>query len=112
MIDAQTFQELRELIPSDQWEIMLDSLFAPDSGDVALLTQLVAQGDNRQAIGDQAHKLKGAALLMGLKALGQTAAELEHAARRTQDTITTDWAERIQSLAIATRNAARNQAQT
>jgi CheY-like chemotaxis protein/HPt (histidine-containing phosphotransfer) domain-containing protein len=107
MIDAQLFQELRDLIPADQWQIMLDSLFAPESGDVAVLSEMITRGDDRQTIGDQAHKLKGAALLMGLKSLGQSAAALEQMARLTQDPITADWAERMQSLAQASNDAAR-----
>ena len=108
MIDTQIFQELRDLIPLDQWQIMLDSLFAADTGDVDVLAHMVQSGADRQAIGDQAHKLKGAALLMGLRTLGQAAATLEQTARHTDEPITAEWAERMQSLAQSSNDAARS----
>ncbi len=107
MINHEIFQELRELIPTDQWQIMLDSLFAPSTGDVDVLKLALHQGD-RAAIGDQAHKLKGAALLMGLRVLGESAAQLEHCARRTQDPIDADdWSARLSQQAQDSLNAAR-----
>lgn len=106
MINNDIFQELRELIPTDQWQLMLDSLFAPETGDVDVLKDCLHQG-NRAAIGDQAHKLKGAALLMGLSALGEAAAELEHLARRSDGAIeTTPWCTRLSTLAIGSHDAA------
>ena len=39
MIDTDIFAELQELIPREQWPLMLNSLFAADTGDV---DQLVA----------------------------------------------------------------------
>lgn len=105
-INHQVFQELRELIAADQWQIMLDSLFCPDSGDVDVLLALLRQGTRAQ-IGDQAHKLKGATLLMGLTALGAAAAELEHLARRSDSQIApTVWTQRLQTLARDSHQAA------
>lgn len=106
MIDTDIFAELQELIPSEQWPLMLNSLFAADSGDVDQLVACLHRGD-RTAIGDQAHKLKGASLLMGLSALGQAAMALENTARRGQDPIdANDWAQRLQSLAKASHEQA------
>lgn len=106
MINHDIFQELRDIIPADQWQLMLDSLFAPDRGDVDQLFERLREGQ-RGAIGDQAHKIKGAALLMGLSALGEAAAELEHLARRSSDAIdAAAWRARIAALAQDSHQAA------
>lgn len=98
MINQEIFNELLELIPRDQWELMLGSLFTPHSGDVDVLIDRLGQ-TSREAIGDQAHKLKGAALLMGLSALGEAAAELEYLARRSSDPISAAlWIPKLQQL--------------
>lgn len=106
MINPDIFQELRDIIPADQWQVMLDSLFAPSSGDVDQLLDVLHQGP-RSAIGDQAHKIKGAAMLMGLTRLGEAAAELEHLARRSSDAIDAPaWCTRIAALAQDSHQAA------
>jgi hypothetical protein len=68
---------------------MLDSLLAPPRGTLHALVRALESGD-RSNISFIAHNLKGAAMLMGFKAIAQTAAAIEHGARDTQDAISTD----------------------
>lgn len=103
MIDAQIFQELCELLPREQWTSITQELFDSETGDVHKLASMIAAGGARQDIGNQAHKLKGASLLLGMKDLGQWAAHIEHLARRTEEPVTSDLVDTLLSLAEATQ---------
>lgn len=99
MIDNEIFRELHDLIPAKHWHIMLDSLFASSTGDIDVLITCLNQGD-RTAIGEQAHRIKGAALLMGLRALGEISEQLEQRARHSNEAIDPEtWASRFQKVA-------------
>ncbi len=105
MIDSTIFQEIRELLPADQWPSIMRELFDSDSSDVKLLVAMITGGDDRQAIGNQAHKLKGSSLLLGLKDLSAFAARIEHTARHTNADIAPEEATELLQLAADTQVA-------
>ncbi|MEY2993481.1 MAG: hypothetical protein RL357_416 [Pseudomonadota bacterium] len=103
MIDRHIFQELRALIPLEQWAVIVQELFDPQSGDVAKLIQLMSVQSGGEAIGNQAHKLKGAALLLGLVCLGNWAAHIEQLTRQTPAVMAPEVIERLRQLAADTQ---------
>ena len=103
MIDRHIFQELRELIPLKQWNLIVAELFDPDSGDVAKLIQLMSAQADSDAICDQAHKLRGAAQLLGLSCLAKWTAHIELLARQTPALMAPEVTQRLRQLASDTQ---------
>lgn len=102
MIDPKKIEEWRELIPPEQWPLIVHELFDPQSGDVSRLVQAMTDGQDRQAVSAQAHKLKGAAMLLGLLDLGNWAAHIENMALESDAPWTEEAMQRLQSVAAET----------
>jgi len=89
VIDRVAYADIVSMLTTETLAEMLDSLLAPPRGTLHALVRALESGD-RSNISFIAHNLKGAAMLMGFKAIAQTAAAIEHGARDTQDAISTD----------------------
>ena len=79
-IHAETFRGVTELLGCDRLNSLLRALFETDDGQIHKLGQALRDG-NVDASGQEAHKLKGAAMLLGFTALTKTTATIEQAAR-------------------------------
>ncbi|MCU0924851.1 MAG: ATP-binding protein [Hydrogenophaga sp.] len=79
LIDTEAYAEIVSMMPEDSLEELLNAVFEPPEGSVHVLLQAIADGD-REAMGYNAHKLKGAAMLMGFRALVNSSAQLEQRA--------------------------------
>lgn len=77
LIDSDKFDELKGILPPDNWDTMTSTLFAEPSGDVPTLLRMLDAPESDKALGEQAHKIKGAALLIGLQRLGDLCALIE-----------------------------------
>ena len=86
LIDADKLTELKSLLPPENWAAMQHSMFAAPAGDVPTLLDLLQTHADCAALGDQAHKIKGAALLLGLQRLGTLCALIERTCRTPADT--------------------------
>lgn len=84
-IDLAVTQDIKGLMSAEQWQGMLAQLFDAEQGDVAQLLQCLNQA-NMNALGDQAHKLKGGCAVLGLVALRDVAARIESQARAAPHT--------------------------
>jgi len=76
LIDTESFAEIVSMMPDDSLHELLKTVFEPPDGTVHVLLQALADGD-REAVGYNAHKLKGTAMLMGFRALVKSSALLE-----------------------------------
>jgi CheY-like chemotaxis protein len=76
LIDTDAYAEIVSMMPADSLDELLKAVFEPPDGSVHVLLQAVANGD-REAMGYNAHMLKGAAMLMGFRALVKSSAQLE-----------------------------------
>lgn len=76
VIDAESYAEILDMMPEDSLGELLKTVFDPPDGTAHVLLQALADGD-REVMHDQAHKLKGAAMLLGFRALVRSASELE-----------------------------------
>ena len=84
LIDSESFTDIASLMPEDTLAELLTTLFKPPEGSVhVLLTAL----ENRDlaAVGYNAHKLKGTAMLMGFRAIVRTAARIEEMVHKGED---------------------------
>jgi len=79
-IDTAVTQDIKSLMTAEQWQGMMTQLFEPDQGDLAQLAACL-NAPNMTALGDQAHKVKGACAVLGLIALRDVAARVEVLAR-------------------------------
>ena len=79
LIDTESYTEIVSMMPPDTMSGLLSSLFEPPEGSVHVLIASLAEGVPAQ-IAHDAHKLKGTAMLLGLKALVRTAAQVERLA--------------------------------
>ena len=77
LVDSDKFDELKGILPPDNWDTMTSTLFADPSGDVPTLLRMLDAPESDKALGEQAHKIKGAALLIGLQRLGDLCALIE-----------------------------------
>lgn len=77
LIDGNKFDELKALLPPSSWATMTSSFFDEPDGDVALLLHMLQTPASDTALSEQAHKIKGAALLVGLQRLGDLCALIE-----------------------------------
>jgi len=79
IIDADAYGQLAAMMPRETLTELLDMLFEGAQATVPMLQDALKGDDVIQAI-YQAHRLKGSAMLLGLKALSGTAARIEKAA--------------------------------
>ena len=80
-IDIAVTQDVKSLMTAEQWQGMMTQLFEPNQGDLAQLATCLGT-PNMTALGDQAHKVKGACAVLGLIALRDVAARVEALARQ------------------------------
>ena len=81
LIDSEAYTEIVAMMPPDTMLELLDTLFAPPEGTVHQLLDSLDQGEPA-AIAYNAHKLKGTAMLLGFRAIVDTAADIERRALR------------------------------
>ena len=84
VIDPESYREILSMMPQDAMDEMLATLFDPPDGTVPVLMKSL-QGNDRADIGYQAHKLKGTAMLLGLRLIVKTSALIEHLATETTE---------------------------
>ncbi|UFS55569.1 ATP-binding protein [Comamonadaceae bacterium M7527] len=77
LIDQNKFDELKSILPPDNWATMTNTFFAEPNGDLPTLMRLLQTPASDKALGEQAHKIKGAALMIGLQRLGDLCALIE-----------------------------------
>ena len=80
-IDTAVTQDIKSLMTAEQWQGMMTQLFESNQGDLAQLATCLGT-PNMTALGDQAHKVKGACAVLGLIALRDVAARVEALARQ------------------------------
>jgi len=76
LIDVQEHAELLKMMPSEMYSQLLDMLFQGPEGTALVLQKALADED-LEAIVCQAHRLKGACMLFGLRALVTVSSNIE-----------------------------------
>jgi signal transduction histidine kinase/ActR/RegA family two-component response regulator/HPt (histidine-containing phosphotransfer) domain-containing protein len=76
VIDTEAYAEIMAMMPEDALGELLRTVFEPPEGTAHVLLQALGDGD-REAVHYNAHKLKGTCMLMGFKAMVNSAAVLE-----------------------------------
>ena len=104
LIDGDSYGEILDMMPEDSLEELLKTLFEPPEGTVHVLAQAMLDAD-RAAIGYNAHKLKGTAMLMGFRALVKTSAQIEHIATQTEDPVPAELGQQLLREADLTEKA-------
>lgn len=107
LIDTESYREIQDMMLEESLEELLKTVFEPPEGTVHVLGQALLDGD-RQAIGYNAHKLKGTAMLMGFRALVRTSAQIEHIATQTEDPVPSELGQQLLREADLTRQALRD----
>lgn len=107
LVDTESYREILDMMPEESLEELLKTLFEPPEGTVHVLGQALLDGD-RQAIGYNAHKLKGTAMLMGFRALVRTSAQIEHISTQTEDPVPAELGQQLLREADLTRQALRD----
>jgi len=79
LIDTESYAEIVSMMPEDSLHELLKTVFEPPDGTVHVLMQALEDGD-RDAVGYNAHKLKGTCMLMGFRAMVSSSALLEQQA--------------------------------
>ncbi|MEZ7815941.1 MAG: Hpt domain-containing protein [Burkholderiaceae bacterium] len=77
LLNISIFSELSDLLPADNWATITGILFDPPHGDVPVLMAHLQDHVGSKALGEQAHKVKGAAMVIGLQRLGELCARIE-----------------------------------
>ncbi len=91
LIDSEAFTEIASLMPHETLAELLATLFQrPDGSIPVLLTAL--ENQDLAAVGYNAHKLKGTSMLMGLRAIVRTAAQIEEMVHKGEDPFTSGLA--------------------
>jgi signal transduction histidine kinase/ActR/RegA family two-component response regulator len=103
-IDRESFLEILDMMPMDSLDELLKTVFEPPDGTVHVLVRAIADAD-RAAIGYNAHKLKGVAMLMGFRALVTISTQIEHLAMQTQDIVGAGLAQQLLRDATQTKKA-------
>jgi two-component system, sensor histidine kinase len=103
-INEECYGEILQMMPEDSLEELLKTVFDAPDGTVHVLASAIEAAD-REAIGYNAHKLKGTAMLMGFRALVKTATLLEHLATQTEDPIATEMIDQLLRDAALTQTA-------
>lgn len=106
LIDLESYAEIVSMMPTETMYEMLDTVFEPPEGTLPVLQAALLEGD-RDAVGYNAHKLKGTAMLLGFRAIIRTAAQIEQQAMQTAEPLSPDWVEQLQRDVDATRRALR-----
>jgi len=104
VIDAESYAEILSMMPDDSLGELLKTVFEPPEGTVHVLAQSILDQD-RKAIGYNAHKLKGTAMLMGFRALVRTAAQIEHLATQTEEPVGTELGQQLLRESALTQKA-------
>jgi two-component system, sensor histidine kinase len=104
VIDKAAYAEIVSLLTPHTLTEMQDSLLAPPQGTLHALIQALEAGDMGN-IHFIAHTLKGAAMLMGFKAIAKTATEIEYLAVQAPDTFSPDWKHQLLSDLEQTQQA-------
>ena len=107
LIDSDSYGEILDMMPEDSLQELLKTLFEPPEGTVHVLAQALLDKD-REAIGYNAHKLKGTAMLMGFRALVKTSAQIEHIATQTDDPVPAELGQQLLREADLTQKALRH----
>jgi signal transduction histidine kinase/CheY-like chemotaxis protein/HPt (histidine-containing phosphotransfer) domain-containing protein len=107
LVDASSYREILEMMPEESLEKLLSTLFESPEGTVNTLGQALLAGD-RQAIGYNAHKFKGTAMLLGFRALANTLTQIEHIATQTNDPVPAELGRQLLREAHLTRQALRD----
>jgi len=81
LIDSESYAEIVAMMPPDTMDELLATLIAPPEGTVHRLLEALERGEPA-AMAYNAHKLKGTAMLLGFRAIVDTAAEIERRALR------------------------------
>jgi two-component system, sensor histidine kinase len=107
LVDTEAYGEILDMMPEESLDELLKTLFEPPEGTVHVLGQALLDGD-REAIGYNAHKLKGTAMLMGFRALVKTSAQIEHIATQTEEPVPPELGLQLLREAGLTRKALRD----
>ena len=107
LIDSESYREILDMMPEESLNELLKTLFEPPEGTVHVLAQSMLDMD-RSATGYNAHKLKGTAMLMGLRALVKTSAQIEHIATQTEDPVPAELGQQLLHEAELTQKALRH----
>ena len=107
LIDGESYGEILSMMPDDSLDELLKTLFEPPEGTVHVLALAMLDGD-REAIGYNAHKLKGTAMLMGFRALVKTSAQIEHIATQTPDPVPAELGQQLLRETELTQRAIRD----
>ncbi|WP_439517919.1 ATP-binding protein [Hydrogenophaga sp.] len=81
LIDSEAYSEILAMMPADTMDELLGTLFSPPEGTVHQLLDALDRGEPA-AMAYSAHKLKGTAMLLGFRAIVDTAADIERRALR------------------------------
>ena len=107
IIDGESYGEILSMMPEESLDELLKTLFEAPEGTVPVLAQAMLDGD-RAAIGYNAHKLKGTAMLMGFRALVKTAAQIEHISTQTEDAVPAELGQQMLREMDLTQRAIRD----
>ena len=107
LIDSESYAEILSMMPEDSLGELLKTVFEPPEGTVHVLAQAILDQD-RAAIGYNAHKLKGTAMLMGFRALVRTSAQIEHIATQTEDPVPAELGQQLLREMELTQRAIRD----
>jgi HPt (histidine-containing phosphotransfer) domain-containing protein len=105
LIDAQVHGQLASMMPAETLAELIDMLFKGPDATATLLHEAIRALD-LPAVLHQAHRLKGSCMLLGLRALVETASSIEAAAtsndheaiRRALSTLDTDVRDTLAAL--------------
>jgi signal transduction histidine kinase/ActR/RegA family two-component response regulator/HPt (histidine-containing phosphotransfer) domain-containing protein len=104
LIDSESYTEIVAMMPPDTMHELLGTLFEPPEGTVHQLLASLDQG-LPAAIAYNAHKLKGTAMLLGFRAIVETATEIERRALREDADLPHSLRERLSSDMARTQEA-------
>jgi signal transduction histidine kinase/DNA-binding NarL/FixJ family response regulator len=104
LLDSASFAEMRQMMPTESLDELLKTVFDGPDGTAHVLAQCIVDGD-RAAIGYNAHKLKGAAMLMGFRSMVATSTRIEYLAMQTDDVIGHELSQQVLHDAALTKAA-------
>lgn len=86
VIDWAAYTDIVSMLPKDTMNEMLGNLLDPPHGTLHALIRALETGEHGNT-GFIAHNLKGTAMLLGLRAIAQTAAEIERLTQENNDLV-------------------------
>jgi len=104
LLNSAAYDEIAGMLPPEDVQEMVDSLLAPPQGTLHVLVAALQAGDVQNTV-FAAHSLKGTALLMGFKAIAETAAHIEQLGRRTPQDLSPDLITPLQERLTLTQRA-------